>query len=67
MPWLHHATARPRIRHQSLRYRETTPEGDAWPTNAPGLYSADFLYGASGLGHFLLRVTGKDTIPMPLM
>lgn len=53
--------------HHSLRYREETPEGDAWPTDAPGLYSADFLYGASGLGHFLLRVTAEDPVPMPLM
>lgn len=52
---------------QSLRYRETPPEGDAWPTDAPGLYSADFDYGASGLGHFLLRVTAQNHISMPLM
>lgn len=71
---MHHATGDAKWReraldfaHQSLGYREDTPEGDAWPTDAPGLYSADFLYGASGLGHFLLRATAHDPAPMPLM
>lgn len=27
--------------HRCLAYKETTPEGDAWPTDAKGLYSAD--------------------------
>lgn len=53
--------------HQSITYRESTPEGDAWPTDAPGLYSADFDYGASGLGHFLIRLTAKDRVPLPMM
>jgi lantibiotic modifying enzyme len=53
--------------HQSLRYRENTPAGDAWPTDAPGLYSADFDYGASGLGHFLIRVTAQEPVALPLM
>uniref|UniRef100_UPI0040494DD8 lanthionine synthetase LanC family protein n=1 Tax=Cephaloticoccus sp. TaxID=1985742 RepID=UPI0040494DD8 len=53
--------------HQCIAYREMTPEGDAWPTDAKGLYSADFDYGASGVGHFLLRVCYDGKIPMPLM
>lgn len=39
-----------------LSYREVLPEGDAWPTDEPGLFSPDFLYGASGAGYFLLRL-----------
>jgi hypothetical protein len=35
---------------------ELSPEGDAWPTDEPGLFSPDFLYGASGAGYFLLRL-----------
>lgn len=53
--------------HRCLAYRESTPDGDAWPTDAPGLYSADFDYGASGVGHFLLRVLSDGAIPLPLM
>jgi lantibiotic modifying enzyme len=52
---------------QCLRYRETTPDGDVWPTDTPGLYSADFDYGASGAGHFLLRVLDDGATPLPLM
>lgn len=53
--------------HQSVVYKEATPDGDAWPTDTRGLYSADFVYGASGLGHFLLRVCADGNIPMVLM
>ncbi len=52
---------------QCVAYRETTTDGDAWPTDTKGLYSADFDYGASGAGHFLLRVCSEGKIPMPLM
>ncbi|MEO8353847.1 MAG: lanthionine synthetase LanC family protein [Chthoniobacteraceae bacterium] len=52
---------------QCLPYKESTPDGDAWPTDAPGLYSADFDYGASGVGHFLLRVLDDGATPLPLM
>lgn len=50
-----------------LKYRESTPEGDIWPTDTPGLPSADFDYGAAGAGHFLLRVLSDGELPMPLM
>jgi lantibiotic modifying enzyme len=53
--------------HRCLAYRETTSDGEAWPTDAKGLYSADFDYGASGVGHFLLRVCPPEPIAMPLM
>ena len=52
---------------QCLAYRETTPGGDAWPTDAKSLYSADFMYGAAGVGHFLLRLGSEGKLPMPLM
>lgn len=53
--------------HRCLAYKETTPAGDAWPSDGKGLYSADFDYGASGVGHFLLRVCSEKPIPLPLM
>ena len=51
----------------AMSYRERLPEGDAWPTDEPGLFSADFMYGASGLGHFFLRLWKTGEIRMPLM
>jgi len=51
----------------AMEYREQLPEGDAWPTDEPGLFSADFMYGASGLGHFFLRLWKPGEIRMPLM
>ena len=50
-----------------LAYRAVLPEGDAWPTDAPGLYTADFMYGAAGIGHFLLRLETEGKLAMPLM
>jgi lantibiotic modifying enzyme len=50
-----------------LTYRTILPEGDAWPTDEPGLFSADFMYGAAGTGHFLLRLETEGQLPMPLM
>ncbi len=68
------ATGDPRWRERAiefarlgLAYRESTPEGDAWPTDVPGLYSADFGYGAAGFGHFVLRILADGAIPLPLM
>ena len=50
-----------------IAYRESTPDGDAWPTDARGLYSADFEYGAAGVGHFLLRLLADGKLADPLM
>jgi lantibiotic modifying enzyme len=50
-----------------LGYRDVLAEGDAWPTDAPGVYSADFMYGAAGIGHFLLRLETQGELPMPLI
>lgn len=52
---------------QCIAYREQTAAGDAWPTDGKGLHSADFVYGAAGVGHFLLRVLAEGKFPMPLM
>jgi hypothetical protein len=50
-----------------MAYREATPGGDAWPTDAKGLYSADFDYGAAGVGHFFLRLISDGKLPLPVM
>ena len=50
-----------------IAYRESTPLGDAWPTDGKGLYSTDFDYGASGVGHFFLRLMADGRLPMPVM
>lgn len=47
-------------------YKETTSEGDAWPTDEPGLHSAGYIYGASGAGHFFLRITNPEEYEMLL-
>jgi lantibiotic modifying enzyme len=50
-----------------IAYKESTPFGDAWPTDAKGLYSADFDYGAAGVGHFLLRLLSDGKLALPVM
>ena len=62
--WLQHAIV---FAEMAVGYREELPEGDAWPTDEPGLYSADYMYGASGLGHYFLRLWKPGEIRMPLM
>ncbi len=62
--WLQNANV---FAEMALGYREELPEGDAWPTDEPGLYSADYMYGASGLGHYFLRLWKPGEIRMPLM
>jgi lantibiotic modifying enzyme len=62
--WLQNAHA---FAEMALGYREVLPEGDAWPTDEPGLYSADFMYGASGVGHYFLRLWKPGEISMPFM
>lgn len=51
----------------AMGYRAKLPEGDAWPTDEPGLYSADFMYGAAGLGHYFLRLQQPGDVSMPYM
>lgn len=51
----------------ALTYKVTTPEGDRWPTDTPGLFSPDFTYGASGTGHFLLGLVDPHHHTPPLI
>lgn len=51
----------------ALGYKVTTPEGDRWPTDTPGLFSPDFTYGASGTGHFLLGLVDPHHHAPPLI
>lgn len=51
----------------AMGYCVQLPEGDAWPTDEPGLYSADFMYGAAGLGHYFLRLQQPREVSMPYM
>ena len=51
----------------ALGHREKLPEGDAWPTDEPGLFSPDYMYGAAGIGHYFLRLWEPCGIDMPLM
>ena len=41
---------------QCFTYRLETPEGDAWQTDVPGNTSPDYVYGATGPGHYFLRL-----------
>jgi lantibiotic modifying enzyme len=50
-----------------IAYKESTLLGDAWPTDAKGLYSADYDYGAAGVGHFFLRLLSDGKLPQPIM
>ena len=50
-----------------LSYRAALPEGDAWPTDEPGLFSPDFLFGGSGTGYFLLRCESAEELPSALL
>lgn len=51
---------------QAMAYCETTPEGIRWQADDPGFYSPDFMCGASGVGHFFLRLLQPNTLMMPL-
>ena len=62
--WLENANV---FAEMAIGYREELPEGDAWPTDEPGLYSADYMYGAAGVGHYFLRLWKPGEISMPLM
>ncbi len=47
--------------------RTSTPAGDAWPADEPGLLSPDFICGAAGVGHFFLRLLAPERLRMPLL
>lgn len=52
---------------RAFAYRSHAPEGDAWQADDPGYTSPDFLLGASGTGHFFLRLWQPDQITRPLL
>jgi lantibiotic modifying enzyme len=71
---VYHATGEQRWKKRAhefaqscIAYKESTPSGDAWPTDGKGLYSADFDYGASGVGHFFLRLISDGKLQLPTM
>jgi lantibiotic modifying enzyme len=49
-----------------LAYRTAAPEGDNWQADEPGFSSPDFMCGASGTGHFFLRLLAPDDVRLPL-
>jgi lantibiotic modifying enzyme len=51
----------------AVAYRRETPQGEVWQADDPGYDSPDFLYGASGTGHFFLRLWRPDGVTRPLL
>lgn len=49
-----------------LDYRVSTADGEAWQGDEPGLFSPDFYCGASGIGHFFLRLSNANSVRMPI-
>jgi lantibiotic modifying enzyme len=52
---------------RAFAYRRETPQGEVWQADDPGFDSPDFLYGASGTGHFFLRLWRPDEVTRPLL
>jgi hypothetical protein len=51
----------------AMGYRSVIDGQDHWPTDTPGLYSADYSYGAAGTGLFFLRTLRPLDFEMPLI
>ena len=49
-----------------LAYRRPAAAGDFWQADRPGVASPEFMNGASGVGHFLLRLLSPG-LRMPLL
>jgi hypothetical protein len=52
---------------RALAYRQVTSEGDAWQADEPGTTSPDLMCGASGVGHFFLRLLAPGRVRLPFM
>ena len=52
---------------RAFSYREMAPEGDRWQADDPECYSTDFMCGASGTGHFFLRLSAPEALRMPML
>lgn len=51
----------------ALAYRHSTPAGDEWQADDTGYYSPEFSLGASGTGHFFLRLWQPKNVTRPLL
>ena len=51
----------------AAEYGEGDPPNRLWRSDEPGQFSPDFMVGASGLGHFFLRLARPNEVHMPLM
>ena len=51
----------------AAEYGDGDPPNRRWRSDEPGEYSPDFMLGASGIGHFFLRLARPDQFFMPLM
>lgn len=61
--WLKHASD---FGTAIMRYRIHTTDGVVWQGDEPGLFSPDFFCGASGVGHFFLRLANPLQLRMPM-
>ena len=61
--WLEYAAD---FAEQAFKYRKEDNEGVRWGADEEGFYSPDFMCGASGTGHFFLRLWAPDTLRIPL-
>jgi lantibiotic modifying enzyme len=52
---------------KALAYRSIIDGQDFWPTDVVDCFSADFTYGASGIGYFFLRTINPHQLEPPLM
>lgn len=50
-----------------LSYRQSGPDGDAWPSDDPPHPAPDFLCGAAGTGHVYLRLLDSDGVAPALL
>ncbi len=53
--------------NRAAAYHEGDPPSRRWRSDEPGEFSPDFMLGASGTGHFFLRLANSKEFSMPLM
>jgi Lanthionine synthetase C-like protein len=63
-PWLERARD---FARRMRAYRMVTPEGEAWPSDAPPQQAPDLLCGAAGVGHVFLRLLHPRDLPTALV
>ena len=51
----------------AAEYGDGDPPNRRWRSDEPDEYSTDFMLGASGLGHFFLRLARPNDVHVPLM